>query len=84
MVAHAVSGESASVTQTVDDQSEIYTVREAVWRRAKMEPMGGCLCIGCIEKRLGRRLRPRDFLWGHPFNGLPGTERLRRRRGGGA
>jgi hypothetical protein len=37
---------------------------------------GGCLCIGCIERRLGRRLKPKDFPRRHPLNSLPGTERL--------
>jgi hypothetical protein len=47
-----------------------------------MEDMGGCLCIGCLDKRLGRTLMPRDFLPRHPFNVLPGTELLVSRRGG--
>jgi hypothetical protein len=65
----------------IDNRSEVYTVREAVWKRAGVEPMGGCLCIGCLEKRIGRRLKPKDFLRGHPFNRLPGTPRLLQRRG---
>jgi hypothetical protein len=66
----------------INDLSEVYTVRPAVWERAGMEPMGGCLCIGCLEKRLGRRLRPKDFLPGNGFNAphIPGTERLMQRR----
>jgi hypothetical protein len=47
-----------------------------------MGGMGGCLCIGCLEKRLGRRLRKRDFDRKHPFNQMPGTPRLRNRREG--
>ena len=27
-----------------------------------MEPWGGCLYVGCLEARLGRRLKPKDFL----------------------
>ena len=48
-----------------------------------MEDFGGCLCIGCLEKRIGRKLKPKDFLRGHPFNRpqLPGTKRLLERRG---
>jgi hypothetical protein len=70
-------------TLTINSQSEIYTVRERVWQAAGMEAFGGCLCIGCLEKRLGRRLRPKDFLRGHAFNNpnFPGTARLRDRRG---
>jgi hypothetical protein len=34
----------------------------------------------CLEKRLGRRLRPKDFQHRHPFNTLPGSERLLKRR----
>jgi hypothetical protein len=62
--------------------AEVYTVRDAVWKAAGMEPMGGCLCIGCLEKRIGRKLRPKDFLRNHPFNydNIPCTERLRSKR----
>jgi hypothetical protein len=26
-----------------------------------MERLGGCLCVGCLEARLGRELTPADF-----------------------
>ena len=71
------------IKQTIDDQSELYMVRDAVWKAAGMEPMGGCLCIGCLEKRIGHKLKPKDFDHSSPFNrpDLPGTERLLDRRG---
>ena len=49
------------VTQTINSWSEVYTVKPAVWKAAGMEPMDGCLCIGCLEQRLGRTLTARDF-----------------------
>ena len=63
--------------------SEIYTVRPSVWKAAGMEPWGGCLCIGCLERRIGRRLRAKDFDRNHVFNSpeMPCTERLWDRRG---
>ena len=67
-------------TLTFNDRCEVYTVRDFVWKAAGLEPFGGCLCIGCLEKRLGRRLKPKDFPRRHPFNSLPGTERLIERR----
>jgi|SRR6516225_11428522 hypothetical protein len=72
------------VTQHITEWSEVYTVRDAVWKAAGMEPYGGCLRIGCLEKRLGRKLTPKDFPRRHPFNNpkVPGTPRLRERRGG--
>ena len=70
-----------SVPQHYDNRSETYIVHEHVWKAAGMEPHGGCLCIGCLEKRIGRRLIPDDFP-DHPFNNrLPGTSRLLDRRG---
>jgi hypothetical protein len=57
-----------SVNIRVTPQSEIYTVRASVWKQAGMEPMGGCLCIGCLERRIGRQLTPKDFMRKHPFN----------------
>jgi hypothetical protein len=52
---------------------EQYIVRDSIWRAARMRAGrtdketgvlhggGGCLCVGCIEKRLGRRLQHTDF-----------------------
>src|SRR5262249_8056698 len=39
----------------IDLRSEVYTVNHSVWKRARMKPDAGCLCIGCLEKRLKRR-----------------------------
>lgn len=71
---------NASVTQHFDNDTEVYTVRDVVWKKAGMAPYGGCLCIGCLEKRLGRKLEPKDFRRSHPFGRLPGSERLLERR----
>jgi hypothetical protein len=68
------------VRQRYGPDTEVYIVREKVWAKAGMDPMGGCLCIGCLERRLGRRLRSKDFP-DHPLNWTPGTERLLHRRG---
>jgi hypothetical protein len=73
-----IEQKGASETHVGPD-SEVYMVRETVWKAAGMEPFGGCLCIGCLERRLGRKLKPKDFP-PHPFNGIPGSERLLRRR----
>jgi hypothetical protein len=72
------------IAMHVTAQSEIYHVRNVIWKETGMEEGGGCLCIGCLENRLGRRLTPSDFLSDHPFNErLPGTPRLlnRQKRG---
>jgi hypothetical protein len=85
-IENAYAADVLKVEQGVDlhitDCCEIYTVREHVWKAAGMAPMGGCLCIGCLEKRLGRELRPKDFRRNHPFQNLPGTARLIERREG--
>jgi hypothetical protein len=70
------------ITYTIDEDSEVYIVNDKIWARAGMEGYGGCLCIGCLEKRIGRRLKRRDFVLDHPFNSMPGTPRLLDRRGG--
>jgi hypothetical protein len=61
---------------------EMYMVKASVWRRAEMDDFDGCLCIGCLEQRIGRRLRPKDFVRNHPFACIPGTARLLSRRDG--
>lgn len=44
---------------------EHYMVLPEVWAAARMGK--GYLCIGCLERRLGRRLQPEDFS-GLPIN----------------
>jgi hypothetical protein len=68
-----------SVNLAIDERAELYMVHDHVWKAAGVESWGGCLCVGCLEKRLGRRLTPDDFP-PHIFNThLPGTPRLRER-----
>jgi len=69
------------LTISFDDWTEVYSVHSSVWEAAGMSPKGGCLCIGCLEQRLGRQLHPTDFE-DHPFNDMPGTSRLLARRKG--
>lgn len=38
---------------------EYYMVRPELWRTYGVE---GMLCIGCLERRVGRRLTPQDFI----------------------
>jgi hypothetical protein len=42
-------------------RTENYVVHDKVWQQAGMEKMGGDLCVGCLEKRLGRQLNKHDF-----------------------
>jgi hypothetical protein len=77
----ALAAGQHSVELTIGCDSEVYTVREAIWKKAGMEPMGGCLCIGCLERRLGRHLKRKDFLRDHVFNThLLGSPRLMKRQ----
>jgi hypothetical protein len=62
------------------NRTELYAVRNRVWKKTGLKTWGGCLCVGCIEKRIGRKLKPKDFERDHPFNSLPGTRRLLERR----
>ncbi len=55
------------VARQTPDQ-EVYTVTKEVWQATGLGDMDGCLCIGCLEKRIGRRLKQKDFLLDHPFN----------------
>jgi hypothetical protein len=40
---------------------EYYMVHDPLWEQAGMTPNGGELCVGCLERRLGRDLTPTDF-----------------------
>jgi hypothetical protein len=79
-----------SVPATLTNESEQYIVHPHVWQAAGMKEWSdrgesGVLCIGCLEKRIGRRLRPDDFDALHVFNDptLPGTDRRFNRLTGG-
>jgi hypothetical protein len=63
--------------------SEVYHVKPVIWEKAGMQPWSGCLCIACLEKRIGRQLRPKDFDPRHDkvWADMPCTERLLNRRG---
>jgi hypothetical protein len=78
---NSVLSTKEGVTQTFDEHSEVYHVRDKVWQRAGMGSQSGCLCIGCLEKRIKRRLKPEDFPRQHGLNRIPGTPRLMERRG---
>lgn len=80
-LAQMLMDKNGNVPLRAGDDCEIYFVRESVWKNAGMDGWGGCLCIGCLEDRIGRRLKPKDFLPDHPFNSMPGTARLLDRRG---
>ena len=59
--AHRFDCEDCDVdTREID---EYYMVHDHVWKEAGMHPdIEGMLCIGCLEKRLRRLLRPIDFI----------------------
>lgn len=44
-----------------ESRAEWYHVNDDVWAATGLGPDDGCLCVGCIEARLGRRLAPADF-----------------------
>jgi hypothetical protein len=80
-VAFALGTKKLQLTMTTD--SEVYYVKDAIWEEAGMRPWSGCLCVGCLEQRLGRQLRPKDFArhddktWAE----MPASDRLLDRRG---
>ena len=61
-------------------ECEIYEVYDDIWKQTGLEPYNGCLCIGCLESRIGRELTPDDFRRNHPFNNMKCSERLLKRR----
>jgi hypothetical protein len=78
-LAFALRGETESVFTA---ETEVYTVTRKVWQATGLAERGGCLCIGCLEQRIGRRLKPNDFVQDPLLNGswIPATRRLRQRR----
>jgi hypothetical protein len=69
-----------SLTLTPD--AEVYIVKDSVWEATGLASYGGCLCVGSLERRIGRKLNTKDFVRNHPFNSpdMPCSERLWERR----
>lgn len=63
---------------------EYYRVTNEVWLQA-VPGNHGMLCVGCLEKRLGRELTPADFELDVPINHnspmWPKSDRLMKRMG---
>jgi ribosomal protein L34E len=47
---------------------EWFMLHDHVWDQTGMAPLGGCLCIACTERRLGRALTWRDLTDERPIN----------------
>jgi hypothetical protein len=59
---------------------EYYAVHDEVWAATGLAPRDGMLCIGCLERRIGRELELKDFDMDAPINhGGGGSERLQSR-----
>jgi hypothetical protein len=63
------------------EAGEYYVVRDEIW---PLPVDGGMLCVGCLEKRLGRRLQRADFTdaplnW-HPRWTRDNSARLKQRQ----
>ena len=59
---------------------EFYMIHDELW--AQINPqLEGLLCIGCVEKRLGRKLKPEDFpsYEANSYLILPQSHRLKSR-----
>lgn len=61
------------VCPTEVGRAEFYMVHDPVWAAAGIAPNGGCLCVGCLEARLGRHLDADDFA-NVPMNDLSITD----------
>ena len=65
-------------TVPAEGPCEYYHVYNEIWEQAGMERDGGFLCLGCLEKRLGRPLHRADF--GHAPINVPYLVRGQSRR----
>ncbi len=50
------------------DRAEWYIVNRDVWEASGIATDGGCLCLACLEKRIGRPLTGHDFPVDIPVN----------------
>lgn len=64
-------------------EGEWFMVKARVWQKGQRKGKCRFLCVGCLERRLGRKLQAADFMRSAKvnFNGTK-TPRLRRRMKG--
>jgi hypothetical protein len=64
---------------------EFYMLIDQTWLQANHDSFEGMLCIGCVEARLGRLLRPSDFdpYWMDQFDGYRSQRLYQRLNGAG-
>jgi hypothetical protein len=62
-------------TMTFTNETEVYYVHPHVWKASGVDFWSGCLCIGCLENRIGRRLLIAEHASGFNNPNLPGTKR---------
>lgn len=65
---------------TVASPFEWYTVHDQIWAETGLDTHDAVLCVGCLERRLGRHLQPKDFP-DVPTNEPRVNERLLDRKG---
>jgi hypothetical protein len=63
--------EGPTVLPALPQSWEFYWVKDEVWSAAGMGELDGSLCVGCLEARLGRRLRRKDFDFSRSENQIP-------------
>ena len=76
--------EGRTVLPALPHTWEFYWVHDKVWAKAGMGELDGSLCVGCLETRLGRRLRRKDFDFSRSENQISVTyltPRLAKRQG---
>lgn len=49
-----------------------YILHNKVWKKAAKKDHDKLLCSGCVEERLGRKLKFKDFNWEVPLNYIDG------------
>src|SRR5262249_24626833 len=67
--ARAAGKQWGGTTMTFTSETEAYYVYPHVWEATGLGGFwNGCLCICCLESRIGRPLQPFDFIPDNGFN----------------
>lgn len=48
-----------------------FILKKQIWKKAAKDKTNQFFCIGCLETRLKRKLKSKDFDWGIPLNNIP-------------
>src|SRR5262249_59401852 len=67
-LAEFLMNRDGNVPVRVTTESELYIVKDSVWKKSGLAPYGGCLFVWCLGGGIGCKLKAKNFSFSNPLN----------------